>query len=70
MSYPGHSFGESYSSSEMQLVYSSVPADWTNRTLVGESYPSAEMQLVYSAVPADWTRKEKRKKNDNLLMIT
>ena len=28
MSYPGHSLGESYSSAEMQLVYSTVPADW------------------------------------------
>ena len=28
MSYPGHSLEESYSSAEMQLVYSTAPADW------------------------------------------
>ena len=28
VSYPGHSFGESYPSAEKQLVYSTAPADW------------------------------------------
>ena len=28
VSYPGHSFGESYLSAEMQSVYSAAPADW------------------------------------------
>ena len=28
VSYPGHSLGESYSSAEMQSVYSTAPADW------------------------------------------
>ena len=28
MSYPEHSFGESYSSAEKQSVYSTAPADW------------------------------------------
>ena len=27
--YPGHSFGESYPSAEMQTMYSAVPANWT-----------------------------------------
>ena len=45
----------SYSSAEMQLVYSIARADWANhiRTLVGVGfYPSAEMQSVYSATAA------------------
>ena len=29
VSYPGHSLGESYPSTEMQLVYSAAPANWT-----------------------------------------
>ena len=28
VSYPGHSFGKSYPSAEMQSMYSTVPADW------------------------------------------
>ena len=28
VSYPGHSLGESYTSAEIQLVYSTAPADW------------------------------------------
>ena len=28
MSYPEHLLGESYPSAEMQLVYSTAPADW------------------------------------------
>ena len=28
MSYPGHSLGRSYPSSEMQLLYSAAPVDW------------------------------------------
>ena len=28
VSYPQHSLGESYPSAEMQLVYSTAPADW------------------------------------------
>ena len=31
MLYPGHSLGESYSAAEMQLVYSTAPADWATR---------------------------------------
>ena len=30
LSYPGHSFGKSYPSTEMHSVYSSAPADWTS----------------------------------------
>ena len=30
MSYPEHSLGESYSSAEMQSVYSTAPADWAS----------------------------------------
>ena len=28
VSYPGHTFGKSYSSAEMQSLYSAAPADW------------------------------------------
>ena len=31
VSYPGHSLGESYPSTETQSVYSAVPADWDRR---------------------------------------
>ena len=31
MSFPGHLLGESYSSAEMQLVYTAAPADWAGR---------------------------------------
>ena len=31
VSYPGHSLGESYPSAEVQLVYSTAPADWAIR---------------------------------------
>ena len=44
VSFPGHSLGESYSSTEVQSVYFAVPADWATRHSLGESYPSAEMQ--------------------------
>ena len=68
VSYLGHSLGESYSSAETQLVYSTVPADWakhywslTINCLVsypGHSlqglYPSAEVQSVYSTAPSSW----------------
>ena len=37
VSYPGHMFGESYASVEMQSVYSVAPADWT--TLLGGVLP-------------------------------
>ena len=29
--YPGHSFGESYPSEEIQSEYSVVPSDWTKK---------------------------------------
>ena len=32
VSYPGHLFGESYPSAELQSVYSAVPADWWSLT--------------------------------------
>ena len=52
---PGHSLRRSYSSVEIQSLYSTVPAHWTTRTLVGgRSYPSAEKQSVYSIAQADW----------------
>ena len=54
VSYPGHSLGgESYSSAEMQSVYSTVPSQSTGPLIFeGWSYASAEMQLVYSAALA------------------
>ena len=55
LSYQEHSLGESYSSIESQLVYSTAPADWVTDTRCGEgSYPSSEMQWVYSTAPAKW----------------
>ena len=36
---PGHSLEKSYPSAEMQLVYSTAPADRATRTLVGEVIP-------------------------------
>ena len=30
VSYPGHLLGESYTSAEMQSVYSTAPVDWAN----------------------------------------
>ena len=33
LSYPEHSFGESYPSAEMQSVYSTAPADWASNTV-------------------------------------
>ena len=33
MSYPGHSLGESYTSAEMQSMYSATPADWATKIL-------------------------------------
>ena len=55
MSYRGHALGESYSSAEMQSVYSTAPAEWTTRHSLRESYPSAELQSMYSTAPAEWT---------------
>ena len=40
--------GGSYLSSEVQLMYSTIPANLATGHLLGESYPSVEMQLVYS----------------------
>ena len=34
MSYPGHSLEESYPTAEMQLVYSTAPADWAREGFV------------------------------------
>ena len=59
MSYPRHSFGESYLSVEMQSVYSTAPADCVNHILdtrLESLFPSAKMQSVYSTVSADWAR--------------
>ena len=33
ISYLGHLFGKSYPTAEMQLVYSTVPVDWTEHNL-------------------------------------
>ena len=33
VSYLGHSLGKSYPSAEMQLVYSTAPADWATQRL-------------------------------------
>ena len=56
VSYPGHSLGESYSSVEIQSVYSTALADWTTGHPLGKSYPSSDMQLVYSTSPANWAK--------------
>ena len=36
---PGHSLAGSYTSTEQQLVYSTIPADWATRTLIGRVLP-------------------------------
>ena len=50
LTYPGHLLGKSYSSAEMQAVYSIAPGDWATGHLLEKSYSSAEMQAVYSAI--------------------
>ena len=50
----GHSLGDSCPSAELQLVYSTAPADWATGHSLGESYPSAELQSAYSTAPAVW----------------
>ena len=47
VSYPGHSLEESYSSTEMQLVYSAAPANCTNVTLLNMPYKN-EMSVLFS----------------------
>ena len=46
--YPGHSLGESYSSDEMQSVYSTAPADWAIFMLRGIYNPIFWQTLVYA----------------------
>ena len=61
VSYPGHSFGESYSSTEMPSVYSTARADGATGHSLGEFYLSAEMQSVYFSATADWARRRTSK---------
>ena len=51
---PRHSLGRSYSSAEVQLVYSTAPVDWAIGHSLEKSYPSAEVQSVCSTDSADW----------------
>ena len=53
VSYLGHLLGESYSSIEMQSVYSAAPVDLATGYSLKESYLSAKMHLVYSVAPVD-----------------
>ena len=46
--------GRSYTSSEMQLVYSKAPAEWATGHSLGKPYTSSEMQSVYSTASTDW----------------
>ena len=48
VSYQAHT----YSSAEMQSVFSATQADWA--TCCRESYSNIEMQSVFSATQADW----------------
>ena len=52
-----HSLGESYTSTDIQLVYSTAPAVWAapiGGLVGGGFYLSAEVQSVYSTALADW----------------
>ena len=50
--------GKSYSSAEIQSVYSTAPADWHVRHSLRDFYPSTEILSVYSAAPADWATRQ------------
>ena len=55
VSYPGHLLQESYSSAELQLVYSTAPANWVTRRLVGGVLPLCRdaVSLFYSPSQLD-----------------
>ena len=55
MGHPKLIVGTSYSSAEMQSLYSTAPVNWAIGHSLGESYPIAEMQTVFSTAPTDWT---------------
>ena len=63
MLYPRHSLKEFYSSAEIQLMYSTAPADWATGHSLRESYHSAEMQLMYSTALADWDTRHSLKES-------
>ena len=50
--YPGHSLGESYLSTEMQLVYSTAPANWAIW------YKSTVVKMLWLEQPRQWKESE------------
>ena len=51
MSYPGHSLRESYSSEEMQLMYSTAPANWAVQVRVDLRVIAMKWYSTFSKAP-------------------
>ena len=62
MLYQGHSLGGSYSSVEMQSVYSTAPADWAGKfSKIYYRLNKEKRKIIWKWVVKEWRKKKEEK---------